>query len=113
MKNHVYDFYDTTSIHFSATRYSPWKKVMEYLSNLPNYSLVLDLGCANGKYFSKYEHFMIGCDICLPLLLNCDRSRVFRDNAIDISLRYCILIMIKTIFHIPPNLYCCFRSFFP
>ncbi|KAF1740924.1 hypothetical protein MXB_1097, partial [Myxobolus squamalis] len=44
--------------------------------------------CANGKYFSKYEHFMIGCDICLPLLLNCDRSRVFRDNAANISLRY-------------------------
>ena len=32
------------------TRYKPWPKVSEFMSSLPPYSLVADVGCGNGRY---------------------------------------------------------------
>ncbi|KEP65699.1 UNVERIFIED_CONTAM: methyltransferase domain-containing protein [Hammondia hammondi] len=42
--------YDRIAKHFSHTRYKPWPKVRAFLEGLPKYSLVVDVGCGNGKY---------------------------------------------------------------
>lgn len=42
--------YDRIAKHFSHTRYKPWPKVRAFLEDLPRYSLVVDVGCGNGKY---------------------------------------------------------------
>jgi hypothetical protein len=33
------------------TRYNPWPKVVDFLHALPEYALVADIGCGNGKRF--------------------------------------------------------------
>lgn len=49
-QKYVHEIYDDIAGHFSDTRYKPWPGVMRFLKNLPPYSLVLDMGCGNGKY---------------------------------------------------------------
>lgn len=41
--------YERIACHFSETRYKPWPKVADFLSNIPKGSFVLDIGCGNGK----------------------------------------------------------------
>ena len=62
-KKHVYEVYDKISEHFSHTRYKPWPLVAEFLNSLENNSMVLDVGCGNGKYLSVNENIlMFGTD---------------------------------------------------
>ena len=49
-KEHVYDVYEKIAPHFSNTRYKPWPRVEQFLNSLPQGSIVLDVGCGNGKY---------------------------------------------------------------
>ena len=57
-KKHVYEVYDKISEHFSHTRYKPWPLVSDFLNSLENNSLVLDVGCGNGKYLSTNENLI-------------------------------------------------------
>ena len=47
-----------------------WPKVKEYIANLPIHSMVLDVGCGNGRNMSmrKDELFYVGLDISTGLL---------------------------------------------
>jgi ubiquinone/menaquinone biosynthesis C-methylase UbiE len=47
---HVHVLYDVIASHFSDTRHSRWPRVETYLSFLPKGSILLDIGCGNGKY---------------------------------------------------------------
>lgn len=47
------------SDHFSATRHQPWPKVEEFITNLPVGSLLLDVGCGNGKYLKNPKAFSV------------------------------------------------------
>ncbi|XP_072171481.1 tRNA (carboxymethyluridine(34)-5-O)-methyltransferase ALKBH8-like [Diadema setosum] len=59
----VHTVYDSIAEHFSGTRYKPWPKVVEFLDGLQPGSIVLDIGCGNGKYLGVNRHLcMIGCD---------------------------------------------------
>lgn len=42
--------YDLIAESFSASRYSPWPGVMQFLKRLPPGSFGADIGCGNGKY---------------------------------------------------------------
>jgi alkylated DNA repair protein alkB family protein 8 len=61
-KEFVTDTYEKIAEHFSHTRYKPWPNVEKFLRNLPEYSLVLDIGCGNGKYLYGDPTFRIGTD---------------------------------------------------
>lgn len=80
--DHVYAVYDKIAGHFSATRYMQWKGVAHFLASLPYASLVLDLGCGNGKYMFQKEQRLsiIGCDRSVELL------RICRQHNFDVSL---------------------------
>lgn len=73
---HVRQVYDTIATHFSNTRYRAWPKVADFLRGLPADSLVLDVGCGNGKYgvFAKENELplhVVGMDFSSSLAAIC------------------------------------------
>lgn len=68
-KKHVYEVYDRIAPHFSHTRYKPWPKIEKFLKELPDGSVVYDVGCGNGKYLGVNEKlYMVGTDRSIGLL---------------------------------------------
>ncbi|CAN8068810.1 unnamed protein product [Agarophyton chilense] len=73
-KRHVNDVYHSIAPHFASTRHAPWPRVNHFLTSLPPFSLVADVGCGNGKYISVLQHnapsthHMVAVDMCAPLL---------------------------------------------
>lgn len=46
---HVHSVYQQIASHFSATRYRPWPRVAAFVAGVPPGSIVVDMGCGNGK----------------------------------------------------------------
>ncbi|XP_026747468.1 alkylated DNA repair protein alkB homolog 8 [Trichoplusia ni] len=46
---HVHQVYEQIAGHFSTTRHKPWPKVVQFMEGVVSGSVVLDLGCGNGK----------------------------------------------------------------
>lgn len=46
----VHKVYNEIANHFSETRHSPWPQVLEFINGLPVGSILVDIGCGNGKY---------------------------------------------------------------
>ena len=70
-REHVHAVYDRIAPQWSATRYKPWPRVMEFLRALPAGSLVCEAGCGNGKYLgcaSDRRVVVLGSDMSGPLL---------------------------------------------
>lgn len=77
-KKYVYQTYDKIAAHFSKTRYKPWPKVESFLNSLEDGSIVIDVGCGNGKYLgieNRERLNLIGTDRCENLLTIC-RDRI-------------------------------------
>jgi len=71
-KQHVYEVYEKIAPHFSSTRYKPWPMIAEFLNNLPDGSLVADVGCGNGKYLGVNPKIqMVGTDRSFNLISIC------------------------------------------
>ena len=47
--DHVQSVYNDIAPHFNQTRTYIWPKVKEYIESLPPWSVVLDVGCGNGR----------------------------------------------------------------
>lgn len=58
-EEHVHRIYDVIARHFSATRFAIWPKVKEFLNSLDAGSLLVDVGCGNGKYFAVRKDLVI------------------------------------------------------
>lgn len=89
-RNHVVEVYEQIASHFSETRHSCWPRVAEYLKSLETGSLVLDVGCGNGKYqVSNNDIILIGCDISCQLLEICSsrNMNVFQAEAVSLPIR--------------------------
>ncbi|KAJ4432479.1 hypothetical protein ANN_21098 [Periplaneta americana] len=48
---HVHEVYEEIASHFSDTRHKPWPNVLSFVESLPLGSMLVDVGCGNGKYF--------------------------------------------------------------
>ncbi|XP_037087806.1 alkylated DNA repair protein alkB homolog 8-like [Pollicipes pollicipes] len=60
---HVAQVYENIADHFSCTRHKPWPRVEQFVRTLPTGSLLLDVGCGNGKYLGLNRHlFEVGVD---------------------------------------------------
>lgn len=70
-EDYVKATYDSIAEEFSGTRYKKWPKVEEFLQSIPKGSILLDVGCGNGKYLDNNGTINIGCDISLNLLTIC------------------------------------------
>lgn len=103
------EFYNAHAQDFSRTRFRIWPSVKLLLDALPPYSIVLDIGCGNGKNMlyrqdlrttgiEKSEEL---CRICRNRGLNVIQgdalSLPFKENTFD------AVIMIAVIHHIPPE----------
>lgn len=47
---HVYNVYENIASHFSETRHTPWPNVLQFVQSLEKGSILIDVGCGNGKY---------------------------------------------------------------
>jgi alkylated DNA repair protein alkB family protein 8 len=60
-QEHVHKVYNDIAHHFSDTRYKPWPRVVDFLRTFSSGSLVLDVGCGNGKYMNiRNDLMMVG-----------------------------------------------------
>lgn len=91
----VHAVYDKIGGHFSETRHSPWPQVVGFLDSFASGSVLLDVGCGNGKYLlGQTDKYFIGCDRSITLLSVCQERQLnafhcdclslpVRDNSID------------------------------
>lgn len=52
-KNYVHNVYDAIASHFSDTRQKPWPNVLDFVMSFDTGSILIDVGCGNGKYLGK------------------------------------------------------------
>ncbi|XP_014472952.1 PREDICTED: alkylated DNA repair protein alkB homolog 8 isoform X2 [Dinoponera quadriceps] len=75
--SYVHKFYEEISNHFSETRHKQWPNVAKFLEDLEEGTLLLDVGCGNGKYLCGNENiYKLGCDHSTGLAEIC-RKRAF------------------------------------
>lgn len=104
-REHVTKVYDEIAANFAHTRNRPWPEVQRYVSGLPPYSLVLDVGCGNGRNLRSCPNIIdMGTDLSLPLCkIALKRKRpIFCSSALDLPIRDCTfdgVICIAVIHH--------------
>ncbi|XP_034477266.1 alkylated DNA repair protein alkB homolog 8 [Drosophila innubila] len=89
-QQNVHEVYDKIANHFSDTRHTPWPQVAQFLHSFEAFSVVLDVGCGNGKYLGCNPHLLsIGCDRSLGLLCvsNGRGQSVFRCDCLQLPVR--------------------------
>lgn len=98
----VHNVYNEIGNHFSETRHSPWPNVENFILSLKEGSILLDVGCGNGKYLNINDKIIkFGCDRSETLLqvcsernfqiFNCDCLQI---PVIDCSMDACISIAV-------------------
>lgn len=58
-EEHVHKVYNAIAPNFSDTRHKPWPRVVDFLQTFSPASLVLDVGCGNGKYMNIRNDLMM------------------------------------------------------
>ncbi|CAG0922449.1 unnamed protein product [Notodromas monacha] len=88
-RNHVLKVYNSIADHFHKTRSKAWPGIVKFLDSLPPHSLIVDVGCGNGKYVSiRPDLTMIGFDVTLGLLRNAqEKGEVFQSDCLAIGAR--------------------------
>lgn len=86
----VHNVYNEIGNHFSETRHTPWPNVEEFVSSIPNNSILIDVGCGNGKYLALNQEILkLGCDRSSTLLEVCQEKNfnVFQCDCLHIPLK--------------------------
>nr|CAI5829900.1 unnamed protein product [Callosobruchus analis] len=87
---HVLNVYENIATHFNETRNKPWPNVLEFVNSFDIGSVVLDVGCGNGKYLGENKQiFDVGCDTSFGLLDVC------RTNRFETFLTNCLYLPFK------------------
>ncbi|XP_072040234.1 tRNA (carboxymethyluridine(34)-5-O)-methyltransferase ALKBH8-like [Amphiura filiformis] len=89
-QTHVHQVYDRIAEHFSDTRHKPWPRVAEFLNKLAPGSVVMDVGCGNGKYLGVNRSlYTIGCDRSQHLVDICRQRQfqAFTSDALELPVR--------------------------
>ncbi|KAK9875737.1 hypothetical protein WA026_009534 [Henosepilachna vigintioctopunctata] len=87
---HVHQVYENIADHFSDTRHKPWPNIVEFIESLEDGSILVDVGCGNGKYLGLNKSiFNVGCDRSSGLINVCkDRGfQCFTSDCLSITLR--------------------------
>ena len=77
-KEYVIDTYEKISQTFNKTRSYLWPSVKQFLDDIPSYSLIVEIGCGNGKnlLYRKKNCFNIGMDICDSFTKMCYNKKI-------------------------------------
>ena len=85
---HVKNVYNTIASEFDNTRYRPWSCVEEFLDNIPEGSVIGDIGCGNGKnMLYRNDCLNYGCD--------------FSKNLVKISQKKNLNVILGDVLNIP------------
>eukprot|EP00033_Pygsuia_biforma_P003343 GCRY01003663.1.p1 GENE.GCRY01003663.1~~GCRY01003663.1.p1 ORF type:complete len:261 (-),score=43.05 GCRY01003663.1:2-784(-) len=88
-RDYVSKVYDIIAPHFSSTRYKPWPVIEQFLTNIPKFACVADVGCGNGKYLGVNRDLnMFGSDCCPGLVNICRANQHEALVADNLSLPY-------------------------
>lgn len=60
----VKNVYEKIAKHFDKTRCKVWPSVQKFIDKIPKDSLVIDIGCGNGKNMYRKDLYYIGTDFC-------------------------------------------------
>jgi SAM-dependent methyltransferase len=103
-KKYVEDTYDKIASTFSATRYKPWPPIVNFLSELPDKSNVLEVGCGNGKNFCDNRHYYFGVDISKEMLKHVPKIHpTIKASCLDLPIKsnsYDAVMSIAVIHHL-------------
>ena len=73
----VHSVYNKIAKHFDTTRIIIWPKVQEYINSFKKNSIILDVGCGNGKNMGhRKDCTYIGVDICENFILNRQKNKI-------------------------------------
>ena len=104
----VKDVYNHIAKEFDNTRYRPWSCVEQFLDDVPEQSVIGDIGCGNGKnMLYRSDCYNYGCDfsselvkICLDKNLNVIEGDIlnipFEDNQFDYTICIAVLHHLST-----------------
>jgi len=85
----VQQSYDTIAKYFSVTRVFTWKWTDNFVNNLNNNSLILDIGSGNGRNTNYCNHIIFGLDISFEQLkMKINKINNFDCHANMINLPY-------------------------
>ncbi|KRX98876.1 Alkylated DNA repair protein alkB -like protein 8 [Trichinella pseudospiralis] len=104
---YVHQVYEQIADHFDQTRHSLWPGVKRFIESISNGSLLLDVGCGNGKYLlCKKDIVNVGCDRAFALCNIC-RSKgfnIFQADCCDLPVlddMFDAALSIAVIHHLP------------
>lgn len=91
---HVKEVYDKIATHFDQTRFNVWPSVQQFIDSISARTIVLDVGCGNGKNMCRKDIYFIGSDFCQNfaqicqtngknVLLANSKSLPIKDNCVD------------------------------
>jgi ubiquinone/menaquinone biosynthesis C-methylase UbiE len=108
-KNNVKDVYEIISKHFSNTRAFSWSWINDFVNSLEKNSLILDIGCGNGRNMEFKNYNFIGIDNCDGFLNICREKKlnVLNANMTNIPLRsntFDAIICIASFHHLSSNI---------
>jgi SAM-dependent methyltransferase len=106
-EKYVHDVYNNIAHHFSDTRSKPWPLVKQFLESLSSSSIMIDVGCGNGKNLGISSGINIGCDICPNLLtiaknnghnvVQCDILNLpFSNSFVDVVINIAVIHHLST-----------------
>ena len=86
--NNVNNVYNNIAEHFNVTRVNKWPWITEFINNLKKNSLVVDLGCGNGRNMDYDNLNFIGVDNCSKFVDICKSKNynVINSNIISVNL---------------------------
>ena len=86
--DNVKNIYDIIAPEFNQTRGYYWQPISDFINELPNNSLIYDIGCGNGRNMTYNNHTFIGVDNCHKFVDICKSKGLdaICNNMIDIQL---------------------------
>lgn len=79
-QEHVHKVYNEIAHTFSDSRYRPWPRVVEFLRTFPSGSILLDIGCGNGKYLNVRNDLLMVENHSFCLFFQIDSHRFVISN---------------------------------
>jgi alkylated DNA repair protein alkB family protein 8 len=91
----VLDFYNRIADHFSATRHTPWPKVVDFVTAVGKHQTLLDVGCGNGRHLLAARDtggVLFGCDIIPRFVRICNDRKLeaLLCDALSLPHRSCV-----------------------
>jgi SAM-dependent methyltransferase len=86
--DNVKNIYDIIAPEFNQTRGYYWQPISDFINELPNNSLIYDIGCGNGRNMTYNNHTFIGIDNCQKFVDICKNKglNAICNNMTDIQL---------------------------